>query len=167
MADEVVLDFHTVMNAIRDELRAVTKSDGSPAFEDVQMAEPYAAPPSTGPHCYFWYLGRTDSLQGGQTLDQIMYACVFQVTVIWALHDVAVLEEWNVEIATIDTAIRRRFRANSTINSELNDLTISDSDVGYIRFGINPRSGPPTHRAIEMQVSLHNLNGEPIHATPT
>ena len=161
---EVILDYHAIMDAFAAELRAVTKSDGSPAFVDVLAAEPYAAPPHPGPHCYYWYLGRTDSIQGGQTLGNVMYAAVFQVTVIWSLQDAAVLEEWNVEIATIDTDIRRRFRGNSTINSAVNDLTITDTDVGYIRFGINPRTGIPTHRAIELQIHLHNLEGEPISA---
>ena len=163
---EVILDYHAIMDAFAAELRAVTKSDGSPAFVDVLAAEPYAAPPHPGPHCYYWYLGRTDSLAGQKTLANVMYSCVFQVTVIWALHDVAALQAWNVEIATIDTAIRRKFRANSTINASVNDLEISDSDVGFIAFGMNARSSQPTHRAIEMQIRLHNLEGEPISATP-
>lgn len=158
---EAVLDWPVIMTAIRAEMEAVIDSSGNPAFATVGTGEPLGLPIG-GPHAYAWYVGRRDSIHAGrQTLGNIMYAAVIQVGVFWVKqHERDTLAALDADIATIDTNIRRAFRANSTINNAMTDLDITDSQVG---FGPSPGISPSIqYRALMFELVLDNLEGEAI-----
>ncbi len=66
------------------------------------------------------------------------------------------------DIATIDTNIRRAFRANSTINNALTDLDITDSDVDFGGFPLSTNQA--LYRYLMFELRLDNLEGEAISA---
>lgn len=164
MAEQVPV-WADVFSAIQAELEAVTNTAGGPAFADVIQGEPIGLPLG-GPYACFWYLGRTDA-SGGATFGNIMYAARIQIMCLWPMRaERETLGAWEADIATIDTSIRRRFRANSVINSNLTDLDILDSQVSY---GDLPSSqaAPGTsarnlYRVLQMELRLDNLEGEAI-----
>lgn len=157
---EAVLDWPNILAAIRSELEQVQNSIGGQAFQEIIAGEPLGLPLG-GPIACFWYLGRSNSRQGPQTLGNVMYAAHIQIGVFWVKqHERDTLEALDADIATIDTDIRRRFRANSTINHNLTDLDITDSDVG---FGPSPGISPTIqYRALMFELILDNLEGEAI-----
>lgn len=159
---EAVLDWSAINAAIKLELESVNNAAGRRAFVTVGIGEPLGLPIG-GPHAYAWYTGRRDAVHApaGQTLGNIMYAAVIQVGVFWVKqHERDTLEAHDADIATIDTNIRRRFRANSTINNKLTDLDITDSQVG---FGPSPGISPSIqYRALMFELLLDNLEGEEI-----
>lgn len=162
---EQVPDWLTIFDAIEAKLRAIVNTDGNPAFLDVIPGEPMGLPPS-GPYACFWYLGREDSISGQATLGNVMYAARVQVMVLWpAQSERTTLRVLEADIATIDTSIRRAFRADSVINSNLTDLHITDSQLDY---GDLPIPGPAPARALyrvlQMELRLENLEGEAIAA---
>lgn len=163
---EAVLDWPAIMTAVREELEGVTNSNAMPAFAQVFIGEPIGLPPG-GPYACAWYLGRTDSRSGRGTLGNIMYAARIQVLALWPVQaERATLENWEADIATVDTNIRRAFRANSTINSNLTDLDISDSENGYgdLPTGIRADSPRALYRVLQFVLTLDNLEGEAISA---
>lgn len=154
-----------VFSAIDTELTAVLNTAGDAAFVDVIQGEPIGLPLG-GPYVCFWYLGRTDASAGKLTLGNVMYAARIQILCLWPMQaERATLGAWEADIATIDTSIRRRFRANSVINSNLTDLDIGDSQLGYadlpIASGSNTRG---LYRVLSMELQLDNLEGEAISA---
>lgn len=160
---ESVPNWTTIMAAIKSELEAVLNSAGAAAFQEAGIGEPLGLPLG-GPHAFAWYTGRRDAIHAGgagQTLGNVMYAAVIQVGVFWVKqHERDTLEALDADIATIDTNIRRAFRANSTINSNLTDLEITDSQVG---FGPSPGISPSIqYRALMFELILDNLEGEAI-----
>ncbi len=157
---EQVPVWRTIFDAIDTELSDVTDQDGNPAFVDIIQGEPLGLPLG-GPYCCFWYLGRVDSRAGRQTLGNIMYAARVQVAAYWPIQDRTTLASFEANIATVDTSIRRAFRANSIINSNLTDLDISDSDVSYGGF---PTGTQQMYRALMFELRFDNLEGEPIAA---
>ncbi len=155
----------TIFTAIDDELTAVLNTAGNAAFADVIQGEPIGLPLG-GPYACFWYLGRTDAGAGKLTLGNVMYAARIQILCLWPMQaERATLGSWESDIATIDTSIRRRFRANSAINSNLTDLDIGDSQLGYadlpIASGSNTRG---LYRVLSMELQLDNLEGEALSA---
>lgn len=163
---EAVLDWMEIRDAMKEELELVQNSAGAPAFAQVIPGEPIGLPLG-GPYCCFWYLGRTDAREGRMTLGNVMYAARWQVMCLWPIQvERATLADWEADIATVDTNIRRRFRANSTINSTVTDLDILDSqlDYGELPGGRNPDGGVALflYRVLQMEVRLDNLEGEEI-----
>jgi len=160
---EAVLDWQTIFAAIESELRAVTNTAGETAFLDVIQGEPMGLPIG-GPYACFWYLGRTDSMSGNETYGNVMYAARVQVACLWPMQAERVtIGDWEADMATVDTNIRRAFRANSTINSNLTDLDISDSSLDY---GTLPASAGKAgiYRVLMFELRLDNLEGEAISA---
>src|SRR3990167_5011888 len=160
-----MLDWTTILAAIKTELEAVVNAADAPAFQEVISGEPLGLPLG-GPTACFWYLGRSDSGKtggAGMTLGNVMYAARIQVGVFWVKQSERdTLAGLDADIATIDTNIRRAFRANSTINSNVTDLDITDSDVG---FGPSPGISPSIqYRALMFELRLDNLEGEPVSA---
>lgn len=159
---EAVLNWVTIMDAIEAELRTVLNNAGDAAFLDVIPGKPLGLPLG-GPYATFWYEGRTDPAVGMQTLGNIMYAARIAVACFWQRQpERSTLAALEADMAAIDTSIRRAFRANSTINSNVTDLTITDStrDTGSF-----PGSNNPTiYNSIEMELRLDNLEGEAISA---
>lgn len=158
---ETVLDWQTIFAAIESELRAVTNTAGSAAFLDVIQGEPIALPIG-GPYACFWYLGRTDSRAGQATLGNVMYAARIQIACLWPMQvERATLGDWEADMATIDTSIRRALRANSNVNSNVTDLDISDSTLDY---GSLPAAAGKAgiYRVLMMELRLDNLEGEAI-----
>lgn len=161
---EAVLNWATIIAAIKTELEGV-QYNGSAAFQQVIPGEPLGLPIG-GPHAAFWYLGRRDTTKAAgsqKTLGNVMYAARIQVGAFWVKqHERDTLANLEAAIATIDTNIRRAFRANSTINNNLTDLDITDSDVG---FGPSPGISPSIqYRALMFELILDNLEGEAIVA---
>ncbi len=160
---EAVLNWTDIFNAIQADLEAVTNSAGAPAFEIVIPGEPIGLPVG-GPYCCFWYRGRIPATKAGgarATFGNVMYAARIQVAAYWQRQNerstVGTLE---ADIATIDTNMRRAFRANSTINNNLTDLDITDSEVD---FGGFPLSGNQAlYRYLMFELRLDNLEGEAI-----
>ena len=117
---EAVLDWPTIMTAIQAELAAVVNTAGAPAFgENVIAGEPIGLPLG-GPYACFWYLGRENARTANgapASYGNVMYAARIQVMCLWPRQDRATLAAWEADIATIDTNIRRRFRANSTTST--------------------------------------------------
>jgi len=162
---ESVPNWTSILAAIKTELVAVLNSAGAAAFQSVGIGEPLGLPLG-GPHAFAWYVGRRDAITSGgnrETFGNVMYAAVIQVGVFWVKQNERdTLEALDADIATIDTNIRRRFRANSTINSNLTDLEITDSQVG---FGPSPGISPSIqYRALMFELILDNLEGEAISA---
>lgn len=163
---EAVLDWAVILDAIRQELEAVVNADGRQAFVQVFIGEPIGLPLG-GPYACAWYLGREDSRAGRATLGNIMYAAKIQILCLWPMQvERATLESWEADIATVDTNIRRAFRGNATINSNLTDLDISDSENSY---GDLPGAGSAAnsrfvYRVLQFVLTLDNLEGEPIAA---
>lgn len=159
---EAVLNWPEIMAAIKAELEAVENSANAPAFQLVVMGEPIGAVLG-GPHCYAWYLGRTNAREGEKTLRNIMYAARIQIMALWPRQDISTVETWEADIATVDTNIRRAFRANSTINSNVTDLDITDSQVDY---GDLPAAEGRRmlYRVLQFELRLDNLEGEAISA---
>ena len=157
---EAVLDWPSIMRAIKDELALVQNSALRPAFASIITGEPLGLPLG-GPHAAFWYIGRTDSRQGPQTIGNVMYAARIQIGAFWCKQNERdTLADLDADIATIDTNIRRRFRANSTINNTMTDLMFGDSEVG---FGPSPGISPTIqYRALMLDLVLDNLEGEAI-----
>lgn len=161
---ETVLSWPTLMDAIAAELAAVTDTNGNLAFTVIQ-GEPIGLPLG-GPYACFWYLGRTVADQGPQTLTNVMYAARVQVLCLWPVQaERGTLAQWEADIATVDTSIRRRLRANSTVNSNVTDLDILDSDVAYGDLPVGT-AGPQRalYRVLQMELRLDNLEGEAISA---
>lgn len=156
---EAVLNWATIIAAIKTQLEGV-QYNGAAAFQQVIPGEPLGLPLG-GPHAAFWYLGRRDSRAGRQTLGNIMYAARIQIGAFWVKqHERDTLAGLDAEIATVDTNIRRAFRGDSTINNNLTDLDITDSEVG---FGPSPGISPSIqYRALMFELVLDNLEGEPI-----
>lgn len=164
---EAILDWPVIMANIKAELASVTKPDGSPVFTAIIEGEPWA-PLVDVTWCAFWYAGRVAPTHTGgaqQTLDNVMYAAEIEFVGYWPIPDMAVLPALDAEIATVDTNIRRRIRANSTLNSEVTDLDITDSRAVYANFpnAVAELRGL-TYRVLTMQIILDNLEGEPISA---
>lgn len=167
MAEQVPV-WEDIFDAIEAELRAVLNTSGEIAFTDVIRGEP-AGLPLGGPYAVFWYLGRTDSPRAAgsrATLGNVMYAARIQIMCLWPQRvERSVLGAWEADIATIDTAIRRQFRANSVINSNLTDLDITDSDVSYGTLPIPaPQGSRGLYRMLQFELVLDNLEGEAIAA---
>lgn len=162
---EAVLNWTDIFNAIQAELEEVTNSAGAPAFEIVIPGEPIGLPPG-GPYCCFWYLGRTDSGRTGganASFGNVMYAARIQVAAYWpAQVERSTVGTLEADIATIDTNIRRAFRANSTINNALTDLDITDSDVDFGGFPLSTNQA--LYRYLMFELRLDNLEGEAISA---
>lgn len=158
---ETRLDWPVIFDAIDDELANVMNSDGKPAFVDVIQGEPLGLPLG-GPYACFYYLGREDSREGRMTLGNVMYTARIQVMAFWPIQpDRATVGALEADIATVDTNIRRAFRGNSTINSEVTDLDILNSIVD---FGAFPAGTQQIYRSLSMELRLENLEGEPISA---
>lgn len=168
---EAVLDWPAIFLEIRTELEGVLNSAGELAFQQVFIGEPLAAPLG-GPYAMCWYLGRTNSGKTGgapATLGNVMYAARLQVICLWPLQpERSTLPDWEADIATVDTNIRRAFRGNSTINSEVTDLDITDSEVSYSDLPAKPvpltASDFVGYRTLRFELRLDNLEGEPISA---
>lgn len=160
---ESVLNWTTIFAAIQAELEVVTNSAGGVAFEIVIPGEPIGLP-TGGPYCCFWYLGRTDAATAGgaqKTFGNVMYAARIQIAAYWpAQVERATVGTLEADIATIDTNIRRAFRANSTINSALTDLDITDSDVDFGGFPLSTNQA--LYRYLMFELRLDNLEGEGI-----
>lgn len=165
---EQVPDWTTIFDAIETELTAVLNTAGAPAFLEVIQGEPIGLPLG-GPYCCFWYLGRTkaSTAPAEETYGNVMYAGRIQIACLWPMQaERETLGAWEADIATIDTSIRRAFRANSVINSNLTDLKILDSQLGY---GDLPQSqaapntsGRSLYRVLQLELRLDNLEGEAI-----
>lgn len=164
---EAVLNWTTIMEAIQDELEAVLNAAGTAAFAQVFIGEPIGLPVG-GPYACAWYLGRTLATSAGgsyETMGNVMYAARIQVLCLWPMQpERATLESWEADIATIDTNIRRAFHANRTINSNITDLRILDSDNGYGDLPASHAAGAPRnlYRVLQMELRLDNLEGEAI-----
>lgn len=162
---EVALDWDAIYAAVRTHLEDDLKRDGSaPRFAQVFEGEPLGLPPSVESQGYacFWYLGREDSISGRMTLANIMYAARIQVAAFWAIQpERHTLGELDRELADCDTSLRRRFRGDSTINSNITDLNITDSDVS---FGGFPISSKALYRSLMFELRFENLEGEAISA---
>ena len=159
---ESVLDWTTILAAIENELRGVTNANGDLAFIDVIPGKPLGLPLG-GPYACFWYEGREDSLAGQETYGNVMYAARIPIQCFWPRQaERSTLLALEADIATVDTGIRRAFRANSTINSNLTDLKISDSERDN---GVFAASGNQTvYESLVFELKLDNLEGEAIAA---
>lgn len=160
---EAVLDWPEIRDAMKAELEDVQNSAGAPAFVQVIAGEPMGLPLG-GPYACFWYLGRADAREGRMSLGNVMYAARWQVMGLWpAQAERVTLGDWEADIATVDTNIRRRFRANSTINSSVTDLDILDSQLDYGELPYPGGGGAVgLYRVLQMEVRLDNLEGEAI-----
>jgi hypothetical protein len=160
---EAVLDWPAIITAVQTHLEAVVNSAGDVAFQQVFPGEPLGLPVG-GPYACFWYLGRVRSDKTGGASDTFgneMYAARIQIAAFWPIQPERVsLPDMEADIATIDTSIRRELRGDSTINSEVTDLTITDSTVSYGSF---PAGGTPQlYRSLMFELHLDNLEGEAI-----
>lgn len=159
---EAILNWPQIFSRVESNLKAVLNSNGDDAFQQVFIGEPRALPEG-GPYACAWYLGRvvSDKTEGAPaTFGNVMYAARIQIACFWVIQPERVtLPDMEADIATVDTAIRRAFRADSTINSEVTDLDISDSNVSYGGF---PAGTQVLYRALMFELRLDNLEGEPI-----
>ena len=155
----------TIFTAIDGELTAVLNTAGDAAFVEVIHGEPIGLPHG-GPYACFWYLGRTDPTNGQRkTLGNVMYAARLQIMCFWPVRpERSSWGAWEADIATIDTTIRREFRGNSIINSNLTDLEITDSDLSYGYLPIPAGTSRGLYRILSMELILDNLEGEAIVA---
>lgn len=162
---EVVLDWVAICDAIETELVAVKNYAGKPAFVQVLQGEPIGLPIG-GPYCCFWYSHREDSLAGPSTLGNVMYAAIIEILCLWpAQPERATQGYFNADIATVDTNIRRALRANSTVNSTVNDLSITGGPVTYGDLPVPGGGGARApYRVLPLTVRLENLEGEAIAA---
>ena len=156
---EAVLDWATILAAIETELRGVTNASGNTAFVDVLPGKPLGLPLG-GPYACFWYEGRMPSREGEMSLGNVMYAARIPIQCFWPRQaERATLLALEADIATVDTGIRRAFRANSTINSSVTDLTITDSARDN---GVFTGTNPTVYESIDFELRLDNLEGEAI-----
>ena len=157
---ETVINWTTVLTAIQTELEGVTNSSGGTAFLDVIPGKPLGLPLG-GPYACFWYEGRMPSREGETSLGNVMYAARIPIQCFWVRQaERATLLALEADIATIDTGIRRAFRANSTINSNLTDLTITDSERDSGMFAGSQNQ--TIYESIAFELRLDNLEGEAI-----
>ena len=93
-----------------------------------------------------------------------MSAARFQIMALWPMQaERSKLGAWEADIATIDTAIRRALRADSTVNSAVTDLDITDSQLGYGDLPVAGQAGTlGLYRVLQMELRLDNLEGEAI-----
>jgi hypothetical protein len=158
---EAILNWPSIIDGIQAELEAEINDLGAQRFVKVFPGEPLGLPPG-GPYACFWYAGRTPPRHAAgfsQVLGQIMYAARIHVACFWPIQPERLSgSEWESDIAGADTSIRRRFRGNSTINNNLTDLDIDDSTVSYGGF---PSGQQQLYRALEFDLYLDNLEGEP------
>lgn len=164
-----MLTWSTIFDAIEAHLAAVENASSAPAFQSVVIGPP-AALPLGGPHAFAWYKGRTDPLHtagANKTLGNVMYAARIGIAAFWPWQpDRATHESWEADIATIDTNLRRAFRADATINSNVTDLEILDSadTEPYVQMPQLAPGGATSgiYRVLEMELVLDNLEGEAI-----
>ena len=159
---EAVLDWNTILSAIENELRGVTNANGDLAFVDVIPGKPLGLPLG-GPYACFWYEGRIPSREGEMSMGNVMYAARIPIQCFWLRQaERSTLLALEADIATVDTGIRRAFRANSTINSTVTDLTITDTERDN---GVFAGSQNQTvYESIAFELRLDNLEGEAISA---
>lgn len=159
---ETVINWTTVLTAIQTELAGVTNASGNTAFLDVLPGKPLGLPLG-GPYACFWYEGRMPATEGEETYGNVMYAARIAVQAFWPRQaERATLLALEADLATVDTGMRRAFRANSTINSAVTDLKITDSERDN---GVFVGSGNQTvYESISFELRLDNLEGEAIAA---
>lgn len=160
---EAVLDWPAIITAIQTHLQLVLNNAGDPAFQQVFPGEPLGLPVG-GPYACFWYMGRvaSDKTEGAPaSFGNVMYAARVQIAAFWPIQpERTTLPDLEADIAAIDTSIRRELRGDSTINSEVTDLTITDSVVSYGSF---PAGGTPQlYRSLMFELHMDNLEGEAI-----
>ena len=159
---EAVLDWNTILSAIENELRGVTNANGDLAFVDVLPGKPLGLPLG-GPYACFWYEGRIPSREGEMSMGNVMYAARIAVQAFWPRQaERATLLALEADIATVDTGIRRAFRANSTIHSTVTDLTITDTERDSGMFAGSQNQ--TIYESIAFELRLDNLEGEAISA---
>lgn len=146
-----------VFDAIRAHLEADTNDAGGTRFAQVFIGEPQGVPPG-GPYACAWYLGRAAA---GKTLTNVMYQARIQIVCMWPMQvERNTIEDWETDIWGADDSLRTRFRGDSTLNSEANDLEITDSVVGY--GGFPASANKALYRTLEFELQLDNLEGEAI-----
>lgn len=160
---EAILDWSVIMPTIQSHLEAVTDLDGVPLFRGVYEG-PIIGLPLGGPYANFQYIGRMDAKSAGgnqMTLGTVMYAARIYVGCFWVRQvERATLALFDQQMAKADTDIRRAFRGDSTINSDVTDLDITDSTTSPGRFFEGPNPGV-MYNALEFELHLDNLEGEP------
>jgi hypothetical protein len=161
---EAVLNWPAIFDAIKTHLTDQVNSEGGQMFADVFIGEPRGLPQG-GPYACAWYLGRvpSDKSDGAPaSLTNVMYAARVQIACFWPIQpEIVSLPAFEADIAAADTSIRRAFRGDSTINSEVTDLEITDSEVSYGGFPIGTQV---LYRALMFELRLDNLEGEAISA---
>jgi hypothetical protein len=164
---EAVLNWSDIFAAIKAHLEAETNDAGGQRFAEVFIGEPQGLPPG-GPYACAWYLGRmtASTATGDETYGNVMYAARVQIMGFWPSQPERVtLPEWEADIAGADTSIRRRFRGDSTLNSEVTDLKITESNVDYGDLPIPGKAGVRAlYRVLQFELRLDNLEGEAIAA---
>lgn len=140
---------------VLDRIEAILVANSTPQFQKVIVGEPLGLPLG-GPHAAVWYLGRE---LDGMTLGNAMIVERYQVMCFWPRRpELATLETFENEIADADQALATAFRADSTLNGESTDLSITDSRVDY---GVFP-SGNTIYRSLEFELRVLDLEGEAI-----
>lgn len=161
---EQIPNWSEIFEAIDAELVSVLNNAGATAFQEVIAGEPHGLPLG-GPFACYWYGGRVDSRSGGSTLGNVMYAARVIVECFWPIQvERTTLRALEADIAAIDTSIRREFRGNSAINSNLTDLYFTDSQLAFDDLPIVATDRFGFYRKLSMELHLENLEGEPIAA---
>lgn len=167
---EAVLDWPVILEAIKQHLVGVKNAALQPAFAQVFIGPPMAMPLG-GPYAFAWYSARRDSLKAGgarATLGNVMYAAHIEIALYWPMQAMRETHQsWEADIATVDTNLRRAFRADSTINSNVTDIDILDSEdtTPFQRLPTPNENAPwPLYRTLELTLVLDNLEGEAIAA---
>lgn len=158
------LDFAAVHRRIAEILTAVD----TPQFTVIH-GNPIALPADGSPFCAYWYDGHTDPPEGRMTLSQRMNAYRYGIRCFWHRQPEAVTQEnFQVEIATAEQAIRTAFAADFTLNGLVTSSLIEDGEQpdpsGF--FPLQARNGVPTawYYTIDFGLVISDLEGEALVA---
>jgi len=154
--------------AVYARIKAILEEHSTPTFK-VVPGEPVGPPGADGsPFVCFWYMGRTDPVEGGMTMGQRMNLYRFQIMGLWHRRpELSTLEEFEAEIWEADVTLRAAFWADYTLNNESTALTITDPSVDYTVFPIQVGDGPVrqvTYRSLDFELQVLELEGETIAA---
>ena len=159
------LDFAAVHRRIADILTAID----SPQFTVIH-GNPIALPVDGSPFVAYWYEGHTDPPEGGMTLGHRMNAFRYGIRCFWHRQPEAVLQEnFQVDMATADQAIRTAFAADFTLDGNVTYALIEDGEppdpAGF--FPLQTLSGGAPARfyyTLDFGLVVADLEGETLSA---
>lgn len=146
--------------SVVNRIQAIIEAHTTPTFTAI-VGEPLALGPDGSPFCCFWYLGEGEAPEGRMTLGNVMVLERFQVMCFWHRQpELATLEALETEIWQANRTLKAAFRADSNLNSTVDDLDITDSQVDYGVFPIE--QGTVLYRTLEFELHVKSLTEEAI-----